>query len=75
MKTIEILKFLEDFLKKISEAGIRTEDINYIAVYDEYCAMKSAGEKITYIVAHLAEKYGISERNIYYLVKRFETCI
>jgi len=75
MKTIEILKFTEEFLQKISKAGIRTEDINYISVYDEYCQMKAAGDKITYIVAHLAEKYRISERQIYYLIKRFDTCI
>jgi len=45
------IKIRRRILQKISKAGIRTEDINYISVYGEYCQMKAAGDKITYIVA------------------------
>jgi hypothetical protein len=75
MKTIELLKFSEEFLRKIDKTGIRTNDVNYISLYDEFIKMKDAGEKTAYIVAVLAEKYGISERQVYYLIKRFEACI
>jgi hypothetical protein len=32
--------------------------------------MREEGEKVTYIVSMLAEKYGISERKVYDLARR-----
>ena len=31
-------------------------------------------EKVTYIVRLLSEKYGVSERNVYKIIKRFKKC-
>jgi hypothetical protein len=41
-----------------------------VELYNRYREMLQKGEKVTYIVASLAEKYGICERKVYYLVKR-----
>lgn len=35
--------------------------------------MYKQGEKVTYIVSRLSEKYDTSERKIYSIIKRFQT--
>jgi len=75
MKIIEILDFNKELLNKIHNAGIRLDDCRYVDLYNEYKTMQSNGEKITYIVAVLAEKYDVSERKVYAIIKRFnENC-
>lgn len=58
MKVIEILNFNRELLKRLQAAGIRLED---------------QGEKVSYAVAVLSEKYSVSERKVYALVKRFQS--
>lgn len=45
--------------------------MKYIEMYEEYEAMVSIGEKISYVATTLSNKYRISERQFYYLIKRF----
>jgi hypothetical protein len=71
MKVIEILNFNKELLNRIYNAGIRLNDCRYVDLYNEYQAMRSHGEKITWIVTVLSGKYSICERKIYNLVKRF----
>ena len=68
MKVIEILKLNRELLKFCCDAGIRLDDIRYI----DYNRLLADGEKITYIVAALAEKYGVCERTVYDLIRRFK---
>ena len=71
MRIIDILVLNRELLSKIHSAGIRLNDCRYIDLYNEYQTLQTQGEKVTYIVATLSEKYGVSERTIYDLVKRF----
>lgn len=73
MKIIEILKFNRELLKRLHSAGIRLEDTRYIDLYGEYKAMQDRGEKVSYAVALLADKYSVSERKVYSLIKRFQS--
>ena len=65
MKVIEILKLNRELLKFCCDAGIRLDDIRYIDLFNDYNRLLADGEKITYIVAALAEKYGVCERTVY----------
>ena len=49
------------------------EDVQYIDLFNEYLALVTQGEKVSYIVATLADKYNISERKVYDLIKRFKS--
>lgn len=73
MKVIEILNFNRELLKKLQEAGIRLEDARYIDLYEDYVHLLDRGEKVSYVVAVLSEKYSISERKVYTLVKHFQS--
>lgn len=73
MKVIEILNFNRELLKRLQAAGIRLEDARYIALYADYTRLLDQGEKVSYAVAVLSEKYSVSERKVYALVKRFQS--
>lgn len=57
--------------------GIRPDDVQYIELYielyNEYNKLHTNGEKVSYIVATLSLRYGISERKVYDLIRRFKT--
>lgn len=68
MKLYELLDFNKELLKRLWFAGIKPEDYRYADLFADYECMCQAGEKKTYIVAMLAEKYGISERKVYSVI-------
>ena len=45
MKVIEIINFNRELLKKLQEAGVRLEDVQYVELYSEYMYRTSQGEK------------------------------
>ncbi len=73
MKVIEILNFNRELLKRLQASGIRLGDARYIDLYSDYIRMLDQGEKVSYAVAVLSEKYLVSERKVYTLVKRFQS--
>lgn len=73
MKVIEILNLNKELLKNFRQAGIRIEDVEYIELYKEYQSLYNKGEKTTYIVSVLANKYDISERTVYDIIRRFKS--
>ena len=71
MKVFEILNFNREPLKRLQQAGIRIEDVEYIDLCNDYRVMLGGGEKVSYIVATLADRYHVSERKVYTLIKRY----
>ncbi len=53
--------------------GFKPSDCKYLDLYAEYMELREEGEKITWSVAYLADKYKVSERKVYNLIKHFET--
>lgn len=72
MKVIEILKLNRELLNICRTVGIRMDDVRYIELYNDYNRLQADGEKTSYIVAALAEKYGVCERTVYDLIRRFK---
>ena len=70
MKVIEILKLGRNILEVLQEACVKVDDVRYIALYEEYRDIVGNGGKATYAVCCLAEKYGISERQVYYVIRK-----
>lgn len=73
MKIIEVLKFNRELIKKLKIAGIRLEDEEFVDLYTDYTNLLKRGEKVSYIVALLSERYAVSERKVYTLIKRFKS--
>lgn len=71
MTRYEILKMNEQLFRLMNDNGIDTKDIQYLPMVEEFRKMKSKKHKVNYIVCFLSEKYAMSERGIYKIVKRF----
>ena len=73
MKIIEIVKINRELLKNLHTAGVRIEDAKYIDLYADYRRMLANGDKVSYIVIVLSNKYAVSERKAYGLIKHFQS--
>ena len=73
MKVVEIMKLGQKWLEMLQKACIKLEDVRYMEMYDEYVRMLEAGCKKSYIIATLVDLYHVSERQVYYIIKKFET--
>jgi len=73
MKIIEIVKINRELLKNLHTAGVRIEDAKYIDLYADYRRMLASGDKVSYIVIVLSNKYAVSERKVYGLIKHFQS--
>ena len=71
MTLFEALKFNREPLEMLVRLVARHDDVRYIDLYSEFEAMKGRGEKTTYAVLYLAEKYSVCERKVYDVIKRF----
>lgn len=71
MTLFEALKFNREPLERLARLGIKNDDIRYIDLYSEFEEMKRRGEKTTYAVLYLADKYSVCERKVYDVIKRF----
>ena len=71
MTYYEIIKLNKESIDRLDSAGFRMDDCRYVTLYEDYRRMRAAGEKMTYIVAALHERYHVCERKVYDLVKRF----
>ncbi len=70
MTVYEALKLCGGVIERLEKAGVRPSDHKYVALFEDYRGARQRGEKISYIVACLAGRYGISERCVYDIVKR-----
>lgn len=71
MTRYEIIKINQHLFQILNNNGIDTKDLQYLQMVEEYKQLKSKKHKVNYIVCFLSEKYGITERGIYKIVKRF----
>lgn len=70
MKVVEVLKLGKEMLKTLQESCIKIDDYKYVEMYEEYKRIIDSGGKTSYAVTILSERYGISERKVYYLIRR-----
>lgn len=70
MTVYEALKMCGGVIEKLEKAGVKPSDHKYVALFEDYQRARKRGEKISYIVFCLAQRYGMSERNVYEVVKR-----
>lgn len=75
MTVFELIEINRYQLEMLLKAGIKVSDVRYIDLYRDYIMMKRSGEKITYIVTCLAERYQVSVRKIYIVTKLFNSTV
>ncbi|MBR1377978.1 MAG: hypothetical protein IJ557_02485 [Bacteroidaceae bacterium] len=73
MKAAEIIKLASNFLELLHKNGIKITDYQYLRLWEDYQNMLSRGDKVSYIVAMLAARYDMSEREVYKILRRYKT--
>ena len=71
MTRYEIIKMNEQLFKLMKKNSIDIGDVQYLALFEEYKKKKKKKHKVSYIVCFLSDKYDVTERGIYKIIKRF----
>ena len=75
MTIYEILSFNKELHRRLACVGVKTDDFRYVDLFEDYSRMRKAGNKMTYIVAVLSDKYAVSERKVYNVIRHLsEEC-
>lgn len=71
----EIIKFNRDLLQNLKNAGIRLDDYKYCDLFEDYLelAQKERNRKVIFLT--LAQRYGISDRQVYNIVNHLKATI
>lgn len=70
MEVYKMLFLLRDFMKSMSNLGIKMDDYKYIGLCQEYNELVSKGEKREYARAVLSRKYSVSESTVFRIISR-----
>lgn len=71
MTRYELIKMNESLFKTLVQEGIEPKDVQYLPMVEEYRRMKQKKHKVSYIACFLSQKYNITERGVYKVMKRF----
>lgn len=69
MTNFELIKVFQTPMKMLMKQNIRLSDARFVELYEDYLQIIAGGYKMTYAVAVLAERYSISERKVYQLIR------
>lgn len=75
MRRIDLIKFNAELLQKMQSCGIKLNDWQYVNLYNDYEEMLASGTKKTAISLILAEKYNLSERQFYNIIKHLKSSV
>ena len=70
MTRYELLKANKSLIEMMIANSIDIRDIENLEIVEEFKEMKAKHHKVGYIIYHLSEKYGRSERGIYKIIDR-----
>ena len=70
MRAYELIRWQRKTLELMNRNKLSPNDVKWIDLYDDYADLTNKCFKMTYIVALLSERYRISEREVYRIVKR-----
>lgn len=71
MKVWEIVICSKEMLNILQKSCMSMDDCKYVGMYEEYVKLVGDGARKARVAAYLAKKYCMSERRVYYLLKKF----
>lgn len=75
MRIADFIRLHKEMMNLLSNYEIKMDDFKYVEMFEDYDAMVKEGNKISYIVSYLSDKYRLSEASVYRVLKRFKTTI
>lgn len=75
MRRIDLVEFNKELLQRLKEAGIRLEDYKYCDLYRDYLKLSETMGSRKEVILSLAQKHGISDRQVYNILNRLERSV
>lgn len=70
MTNYELLIMNKSIVEVLLANHININDVQNLLIYEQFVEMKKQGHKVSYITVFLADKYGMTDRGIYKIIKR-----
>lgn len=71
----EIIEFNKELLQKLKEAGVKLDDYRYCDLYRDYMEMSRTERNRKVVFLTLAQRYGISDRQVYNIVNHMKSIV
>ena len=68
----EIVEFNKELLQKLKQSGIKLEDYKYCDLYRDYMELSRTERNRKVIFLTLAERYSISDRQVYNIINHLK---
>lgn len=75
MTRAEIIEFNKELLQRLKEAGVKLEDYRYCDLYRDYAEMSRTERNRKAVFLTLAQRYNISDRQVYNIVNHMKSVI
>lgn len=73
MKRADLIEFNKELLQKLKQAGVKLDDYKYCELYRDYLELSRKEPNRKTVFLTLAQRYGISDRQVYNIVNHLET--
>lgn len=71
----EIIEFNKELLQKLKQSGVKLDDYKYCDLYREYAEMMRTERSRKVVFLTLAQRYGISDRQVYNIINHMKTTV
>lgn len=68
----ELIEFNKELFQKLKEAGIKLDDYKYCDLYRDYVEMMRTERNRKVILLTLAQRYNISDRQVYNIINHLK---
>lgn len=75
MRIADFIRIHKEMMNLLSKYEIKMDDFKYIDMFEDYDSMVKEGNKVSYIVSYLSDKYCISEASVYRILRKFKVAI
>lgn len=75
MRIADFIRLHKEIMNLLSNHDVKMDDFKYIEMFEDYDSMVREGNKISYIVSYLSDKYSLSEASVYRVLKKFKATL
>ena len=69
----DLIEFNKELFQKLKQAGVRLEDYKYCDLYRDYVELSRRETNRKAVFLTLAQRYGISDRQVYNIINHLKT--
>lgn len=75
MRVADFIRIHKEMMNLLSNYNVKMDDFKYVEMFEDFDKMVKEGDKVSYIVACLAEEYDMCEASVYRVLKKFKVTL